>query len=330
MMRQTRWIVAASITLAVAAASSRAADGTDRTYRIGFVGVSSPGLAAVALQSYQQRLRELGWVEGQNLSTTYRWADGGSDRFPNLVHSIMSAAPDLLVLPCRDPIMAARDLSPNIPIVAFCLDLKGFGREIATVARPGGFTTGVTGFSPGVTGRRLEFLRELVPTLSRVGVVYDPASSWAPDWDEIEAAARATRVSLERIEWKPYANPGDGFHIASKRRVQALMTFGDGPTYHNRHSIFEWAAHYRLPVMYDFPMWPAADEVGLIAYHADVGTMFRTIADQVDQILRGRKPGDIPLAFPEKFNLVVSEKAARALGLSISPSLRQLADQVIE
>lgn len=323
-------IVAIVIALALAEASIGAAQGPDRTFRVGFVGVYNPGLAAPGLLSYQQRLRELGWVEGQNISTTYGWADGEISRLPGLVRSIMRAPLDLVVLPCGDPINAARDLRPDIPIVARCMDPAGFGQEIATAAHPGGFTTGVTDFSPGATQRRLELLKELVPNLSRVGVLYHPLSSWAAHWNEVEAAARTAGVGLERIEWNASSDPGDAFHIAGKRRVPALMTLGGATAYLSRELIFELAANHRVPVLYDFPMYPIGDEGGLIAYYADVYAMYVTFAEQVDQILRGRKPGDIPLALPQKFRLVINAKAARALGLSISPALRQKADQVIE
>jgi putative ABC transport system substrate-binding protein len=137
-------------------------------------------------------------------------------------------------------------------------------------------------------------------------------------------------VSLERIEWNASSNPGDAFHIADKRGVRVLMTLGGVNAYLNRELVFELAAQYRMPVLYDFPMFPTGDEVGLIAYYADATAMYITVAEQVDQILRGRKPGDIPLALPQTFRLVINAKAARALGLSISPSLRRQANEVIE
>jgi putative ABC transport system substrate-binding protein len=316
--------------LAAGAQAGSIAQEAGGTFRIGFVGVYDAGLAAPGLQRYQRRLRELGWVEGQNISTTYGWADGEISRLPGLVRSIMRTSPDLLVLPCGDAINAARKLRPDIPIVARCMDLWGFGPEIATAAHPGGFTTGVTDFSPGATRRRLEFLKELVPNLSRVGVLYHAKSSWAAHWSEVEAAARAAGVSIERIEWIPYSDPGNAFDIAGKRRVRALMTLNDGETYLVREFVFELAAHHRIPVLYDFPMYPAGDEVGLIAYYADVYAMFVTFAEQVDQILKGRKPGDIAVALPQRFRLVINLKAAKALGLTIPPSLLARADQVIE
>jgi putative ABC transport system substrate-binding protein len=308
-----------------------AAQEAGRTFRIGFVGLYSAGTVAPGLLSYQKRLHELGWVEGQNISTIYRWADGETSRAPALVRSIMKESPDLLVLlPCT-AIRTARELRRDIPIVSRCMDPWQFSQEIVTPAHPRGFTTGVTDFSPGATRQRLELLKELVPSLSRVGALYHPKSSWAAHWREVEAAARAAGVGLERIQWNPWANPGDAFDIARKRQVDALLTLNDGYAYIIREFIFELAAQYRIPVLYDFFMYPQGDEeVGLIAYYPDVYAMFVAFAEQVDQILRGRKPGDIPLALPQKFRLVINAKAAQALGLTISPSLRQKADQVIE
>ena len=322
--------LAAALTLVLVAATPAAAQPTDRSYRVGFVGPYSAGLDWSILQGYQARLRELGWVEGQNLSTTYRWAEGNFGKFPALVRDIMSEATDLLVLPCGDAIKAARDLDPAIPIVARCIDLTGLGGEVATAARPGSLTTGVTYFSPGATQRRLELLKELVPGLSRVGVLVQAESSWTPHWPEVEAAARRVGLAVDRLEWSPSSDPGGAFHTATQRRLGALLTLGDGATHFGRHALFELAAQHRVPVMYDFPMFPTADELGLISYYGDVTALFRTVAEQVDQILRGRKPGDIPLATPQKFRLLINGKAARALGLSISPALRRQADQVID
>jgi putative ABC transport system substrate-binding protein len=163
-----------------------------------------------------------------------------------------------------------------------------------------------------------------------VAVLHHPRSSWTPSLGEVEAAAARTGIELRRLEWR---DPGDlpgVFDAAKSGRVDAVMTLGDSPAHFYRHYLFKLAAERRLPVMYDFPMFPAADEVGLVAYYAEVGALFRTAAEQVDQILRGRKPGDIPLAFPEKFRLMINGKAAQALGLAIPPSLRQQADQVID
>jgi putative tryptophan/tyrosine transport system substrate-binding protein len=146
----------------------------------------------------------------------------------------------------------------------------------------------------------------------------------------VEAAARAAGVGLERLEWDPHEGFGSAFHAATTLRLGGVLVLGDGATHFNRHAIFEAAAERRMPVMYDFPMFPAAEDVVLIAYYADVTALFRTVAEQVDSILRGRRPGDIPVASPQRFRLMINGKAARALGLTISPALRQEADQVLE
>ena len=323
------WL-AVALTLLLAATPLGDAEGTERAYRVGFVGPYSPGLDWTILQAYQERLRELGWVEGQNISTTYRWADGDFSQFPKIVNGIMGAPLDLLVLPCGSAITTARTHSRDIPIVAACIDLAGFGTEVDSLARPGGFTTGFTYFSPAAVSRRLELLRELVPRLSRVGLLYHRRSTWPAHLTEVGAAVGQAGIHLLRLEWRDVGDLRGVLESAKRDRVDAVMTLGDGHAHFYRHYLFKLAAERGLPVIYDFPMYPSADDVGLIAYYANVGTLFRGAAEQVDQILKGRKPGDIPLALPQKFRLVVNGKAARDLGLSVSPALRRQADQVLD
>ncbi|HKZ07980.1 MAG TPA: ABC transporter substrate-binding protein [Methylomirabilota bacterium] len=311
-------------------APAAGAQDASRPYRVGFLGPYGPGLDWSMLSAYQERLRELGWVEGQNIWTTYRWADGDFSQFPKHVEALMDVPLDLLVLPCGSAVTTARARSPDIPIVAGCIDLVGFGKELDSLARPGGFTTGFTYFSPAGTARRLDLLRELLPRLSRVGLLYHGRSSWVAHLADVESAAAGANVAVRRLEWR---DPGDlraTFGAAKREGVHAVMTLGDSAAHFYRHYLFKLAAEHRLPVIYDFPMFPSADEVGLIAYYADVAALYRISAEQVDQILRGRKPGDIPLAVPQKLRLLINEKAARALGLSISPALRQQADQVLD
>jgi putative tryptophan/tyrosine transport system substrate-binding protein len=324
------WKIAAALVLVLVGASAALAQDASRTYRVGFLGPYGPGLDWSVLKAYQERLRELGWIEGQNISTTYHWADGDFSRFPKLVERIMSAPVDVLVLPCGSPITTARARRPDLPIVAGCIDLAGFGNEIDSLNRPGGFTTGFTYFSPAATPRRLELLRELIPRLSRVGLLYHPRSSWTPHLADVEAAAARANVGLLRLEWQQLSDLAGVFDAAKRDAVDAVMTLGEGFSHYYRHRIFELAASHRLPVLYDFPMFPSADEVGLIAYYANVSVLYRITAEQVDQILRGRKPGDIPVAVPQKLRLLINGKAARVLGLSISPALRNQADQVLD
>ncbi|HKZ07981.1 MAG TPA: ABC transporter substrate binding protein [Methylomirabilota bacterium] len=275
------WRAAALVVLLAGVPVVGTAQETGRAYRIGFVGPYSAGLDWSMLHGFQARLRELGWIEGRNLSTTYRWAEGDFTRFPALTRSVMAESPDLLVLPCGPAVKAAREVSPTIPLVARCIDLVGLDEEAAK----SGFTTGVTYLSPGATRRRLELLKELVPRLSRVGVLHERGSSWTRYGPEVEAAGRAVGLHLERIEWVPTDGPAAAFLPARQRGVEALLTLGGGALHADRHALFSRAAADRLPVMYDFPMNPAADDVGLIAYYADVGALFRTVAEQADQVL---------------------------------------------
>jgi putative ABC transport system substrate-binding protein len=234
-----------------------------------------------------------------------------------------------MVIPCTE-IGTARARLPDIPIVAACIDLAGFGAELDSLDRPGGFTTGFTAFSPAAIPRRLELLKELVPNLSRVGLLYHARSSWHPYLTEVEATAGRAGVGVERLEW---AGPGDlsgVFDTAKREGLHALMTLGDGRALFYKDYLFRLAAEHRIPVIYDFSMFPSADEVGLIAYHADAAELARGGAEQVDQILRGRKPGDIPLVRPQRLRLTINGKAARALGLSIPPALRQQAEQILD
>jgi ABC-type uncharacterized transport system substrate-binding protein len=327
----TRWCArtAGAIVLALAAAISGAAQEPARTHRVGFIGFHGPGLEWRMLASFQARLRELGWVEDRNLFTSYRWADGELSNYPRIIRDLLQSDVDIMVIPCGPPLQAVRALNPKVPVVARCMDLKDFGREIESVARPGGYTTGITYFSPGATAKRLELLREAVPGLSHVGVLWRPGSDWTGRWTDIEAAAQRVGLQLYRADW---GSTGDlpAVFRAMEHRVGALLTLGDGVTHFYRHYIFMLAAERRLPVLYDFPMFPAAEEVGLMAYHADVGSMFRKVAEQVDQVLKGRNPGDIPVAEPQEFHFVINSRAARALGLAIPQSLRQQADRVLD
>jgi putative ABC transport system substrate-binding protein len=319
-----------ALALAVVALTVVDARPEPRVHRIGFIGFQSPGLEGGMLAPFQRRLRELGWIEDHNLATTYRWADGQLVNYPRIARELVESDVDVMVIPCGPPLQAVRRLDPAIPVVARCIDLKDLGREIETPIRPGGHTTGVTYFSPAAVARRLELLRRAVPGLSRVGVLVRPGSDWIAHLDAIEAAARRTGLDLYRAEWRSAGELPGVFDQAVERRAGALLTLGDGAAHFHRHHLFGLAAERRLPVLYDFPLFPAADDVGFMAYYADVHALFRTVAEQVDQILKGRKPGDIPIAGPEKFRFVINGRAARALGLSIPQALREQANQVLD
>lgn len=300
----------------------------ESVYRIGFVGFQSPGLESRIIAYFRERLAELGYVDGRNTSVLYRWADGKVSNYPSIAADLVHSKVDVIVTPCGPILRAVRELHATIPLVIRSNDVKSCGSEIAALDRPGGYTTGAIYFSPGATTRRLEVLKELIPGLSHVAVLYRPASEWTEHWAEVEAAAQKTGLRLHRAEWKTVRDLRSAFNHAIAERVGALLTLGDGPTWFHRHEIIELAAESRLPVLYDFSMFPAA-EVGLMSYSVDTRALFRRVAEQVDQILQGSKPGDIPIARPQQLRLFINRDAAKTLGLAVPRSLL-LREQVLE
>lgn len=300
---------------------STEANQADKVHRIGFVALHSPGLENRILAYFQERLLELGYVEGRNLSIVYGWADGVPLNFVPIGERLAQEKLDAIVAPCGSAVRAIRKAHPTIPLVVRSMDLTSCGSEIASLERPGGHTTGAISFSPEATARRLQILKELIPNLSHVGALYRWESQWGGHLEDVEAAARQAGVRLSRIEWKA---PGDlvgALDTAVRLRVGALLTLGDGTTAFRRERIAELATERKLPVLYDFPLLPAGELVGLISYTVDVRSLFRHIAEQVDEILRGKKPGDIPIARPQRFYLFINHEAARSLGLNVPASL---------
>lgn len=315
------------VALTVAPAEAQPKTGT---HRIGFIGFHSPGLESAMLRPFQARLRELGWVEGGNLSITYRWADSDASRYSAITSELVQSNMDVITTPCGSPVRVIRQISLTLPVVARCMDLKDFGGEIKTPSQPGGYTTGATYLSRGTIAQRLVLLREALPGLSQVGLLYRPQSDWMAHWAEVEAAAKSVDLRLVRLEWVHRHELPGMFDAALRDRVGALLTLGDSATHGQRHYIFALAAERRLPVLYDFPMFPAAEEVGLMAYYASVDAVFRAVAEQVDQILKGKKAGDIPVAIPQTFHLMINQRAARRLGLALPSAFLQRANQVLD
>lgn len=289
-------------------------------HRIGFVGFQSPGLESRMIAYFQERLGELGYVEGRNVSTLYRWADGEVSSYGRIAAELVRENVDVIVAPCGAVVRGIRERRRTIPVVVRTNDLTTCDGEIASPERPGGYTTGATYFAPGATARRLDILKELIPGLKEVAVLYRPGSEWGAHWAEVDAAAQQAGVHLHRAEWNHPRELAAAFDGAIRGRARALLTLGDGATWFHRHEIIELAADRKLPVLYDFPMFPAPD-VGLMSYAVETRSLFRHVAEQVHQILQGRKPGDIPFATPRQFHLFINTEAARLLNLTIPPTL---------
>ena len=309
--------------------SSTEAQQAKRVPVVGYVDAGSPATTGQRAQWFTQGLNELGYVDGQNLTIEYRWADGKLDRLPAFVADVVRSRVDVIVSSATPAIRIAQEQTTTIPIVmAGVTDPVGVG-FVASLARPGGNITGLTHLAPDLTGKRLELLKEINPELSRVAVLgSSTATGYAQTLKEIEPAAKAFKMQLQVLDVLHAKDIETAFQAASKGRAQGVLTLNSAILGSQRAQIAELALKKRLPVMYhqsDF-----VEVGGLIFYGVNVPDLSRRAATYVDKILKGAKPVDIAVEQPTKFELVINLKAAKALGLTIPPSLLQRADQVIE
>jgi putative ABC transport system substrate-binding protein len=315
-----------------AVAAPRAADAQQvgKVARIGWISAASVSAHARGIESFRNALHELGYVDGKNISIEYRFAEGKLERLSELAAELVRHGVDVIVATGNEPVRAAKKATRSIPVVmAFSADPVADG-FVASLARPGGNVTGLTTLSRDLSAKRLELLREAISGAARVAIFWSRAiPSSALTVKETESAARAIGVQLHAIELVG-SNPDfeRAFRTATTRRADALIVVSDAITISHRARIVSLAAKNRLPTMYtgyDFAL-----EGGLMTYGPNMSDNFRRVAVYVDKILKGAKPGDLPVEQPTKFELVINLKAAKALGLTIPPSLRLRADQVIE
>ena len=298
--------------------------------RIGFLGLNSTPEAQHLLEALRQGLRERGWVEGQNIAIEYRFAEGRAERLPTLAAELVNLPVDLIVVAATQSIEAAKNATRTIPIVmAFSGNpvSEGF---VAGLARPGGNLTGLTGDAgPEIAGKQLELLTQIVPQVLRVTVLLNPANrSHGPLLREVQAAAHSLRVQVQVLQ-AGYPEQLDGaFAAMTMDRASAVLLLSDAMFFGQRGRIADLAAKSRLPAMYARREY--VDAGGLMAYGASPRDNFHRTATYVDKILKGAEPADLPIEQPKKFELVINLKTAKALGLTIPPSVLLRADQVIE
>jgi putative tryptophan/tyrosine transport system substrate-binding protein len=319
-------MLAFALLAAPLAAEAQQAGGT---VTIGYLGNSSPALEANLVDAFREGLRQLGYVEGQNLVIRYQWVEGQPDRYAVLVQELVRLKPDVILTAGPPGTLAAKQATPSIPIVtAIAGDPVAAGLG-ASLAQPGGNVTGLSTLAPELEGKRLELFKQAVPTLSRVVALRNPANPFTTiAWQAIEPAAAALGVQLQPVEVRGPHDLDRALATIKEARPDGLIVVPDRLLLAYRASIVQFMAAHRLLGM--FPFREFVQEGGLLAYGPDYTDMYRRAATYVAKILKGAKPGDLPVEQPMKFELVINLKTAQALGLTISPILLFQADEVIK
>ncbi|MGH7354775.1 MAG: ABC transporter substrate-binding protein [Candidatus Rokuibacteriota bacterium] len=300
-----------------------------KVYRIGMLETIAASLNSANLQAFRTALKTLGYVEGENLVIDYRSADGKTDRFPALAADLVRQRVDLIVTRGSPAAIAAKGATRVIPIVmAVSGDPVGTG-IVSSLARPGGNVTGLSSVITELAGKRLELLREAVPALSRVALLYNPTNPAATnDWRQAEAAARALGLRPSSFEVRKAEDFRPAFETARKQRADVMVVIMDGLVQNHQREVVDLARRHRLPDIYASREF--ADAGGLMSYGVSYPDLYWRAASYVDKIFKGAKPADLPVEQPTKFELVVNLRTAGALGLTIPPSLLLRADQIIE
>jgi putative ABC transport system substrate-binding protein len=298
--------------------------------KIGWLNPGTPATSAHLLEAFRQGLRDLGHVEGKTFVLEPRAAEGRAERLPDLARELVHLKVDVILTSTDVAIAAARQQTRTIPIVmATSTDPLGTG-FVASLAHPGGNVTGLSTMSPELTGKRLELLKGVIPRLSRVAFLWNPDIRGAVlDYNQTEGAARSLGLQVQSVEATRGEDLDRAFSAITEQRAQALIVPSPNPvTFVNRGRIVSFVQRNRLPSMYTTREY--VDEGGLMSYGHNTADLYRRAATFVNKILKGAKPADLPIEQPTKYNLVINLKTAKALGLTIPPSLLARADEVIQ
>ncbi len=316
------------VTFFVANISVAQAQQSSKIPRIGCLNTTSLSAMAERIQAFRQGLREIGYVEGKNIFIEWRHAEGKLDRLPALAVELVRLKVDIIVSTGPTVTRAAKGETSTIPIVmAFDTDPVGNG-FVASLARPGGNITGLSGLSPELSGKQLELLKEIVPSLSRVAVLRTSTRpGTAQELKEIELAAGAFKVKLQYLDILDHKDIETAFRAASKERADAVLVLASTVAAAHRKELAELAIKSRLPAIYFRPDFVV--DGGLMSYGASFTDMDRRAATYVDKILKGRTPADLPVEQPIKFEFIINLKAAKQIGLTIPPNVLARADRVI-
>jgi len=301
-----------------------------RVPRIGVLQAGTPTGSQFMFDAFKQAMRELGYVEGRNILFEHRFGEASAERLSESAAELVRLKVDVIVTSTDLGVAAVKQQTRTIPIVMVnAADPVGTG-FVASLARPGGNITGLSIMSPELAGKRLELLKEVVPGLSRVAIMWNPeVRGGVLEYKEAEAAARALRLELQSVEVSRAGDFPRAFTMASDGRAQAMTVPPINPVaFANRDTIVSLALKHRLPSVYGLRQF--ADRGGLMSYGPSLADAWRRAATYVDKILKGAKPGELAVQQPAKFELIINLKSAKALGLTIPPSLLARADQVIE
>jgi putative ABC transport system substrate-binding protein len=314
--------------LAPVAAEAQAA----KVPRIGVLGQNQAASGDLLETSFIQGLRDLGYVEGRNLVIEYRDAEGKHERLPALAAELVALKVDVIVAPSTVAALAARQATRTLPIVfAGAVDPVTDGL-VTSFARPGGNVTGLSNLALGLSGKNLELLKQAVPGIGRIAVLWQPGGSGERTekdmLKEAEVAARALGVRLQVVEARGPADLDRAFSDMTRARAGALTVVGSPLFVNERRRLADLAARNRLPAVYPGRLY--VDAGGLMSYGTNLADLLRRAATYVDKILKGAKPADLPVEQPTKFELVINLKAAKAIGLTIPPAVLAQADAVVQ
>lgn len=298
-----------------------------KVYRIGILETIPATQNAANLDGLRKGLRKLGYVEGQNLIIEYRSADGHAERFPDMASELLRLKVDLIVTRGTPAVQAAKKTAGAIPVVMAAMGAPFL--VVASLAHPGGNVTGMTTFSEELIGKRIELLKELVPSLSRLGLLHNIGNPMGPpEWDETKTAAGSLALQTVLLDVRNEEDLRSSFEAAVQHHIDALLIGADAMTQAYQLAIIDFAARNRLPASY--PSRDFVENGGLMAYAVNYPDLYFRAASFVDKILRGVRPADLPVEQPTKFELTINLKTAKALGLTVSPTLIARADEVFE
>jgi putative ABC transport system substrate-binding protein len=328
-MKASKRLILALVSALLAFSLPAEAQPSGKIPRIGFLGNSTPALEENLVAPFREGLRDLGYVEGRNILIEYRWAEGKYERFPTLIAELIALNVDVIVTAGTPASLAVKKATTTIPLVMIAVGEPVATGLVASLARPGGNITGLTSISPEIEGKRLELLREVVPKISRVAVLWNAGSPVQVIQEkETREAAQVLGMKILSLGVRSREEIEEAFATIVRERPAALLVLADRLFLHHRAAIMDFATKHRLPGVHAYVELVEAG--GLMSYGPSYSGMHRRAAYFVDRILKGAKPADLPVERPAKFEFIVNLKAAKQIGLTIPSHVLARADRVIK